>query len=111
MEKENKVNVIEVYITKYALTEGILKKQVEKCNNNRVKEIGEWSAYFHQGDWHETYANALAKAKGMKARKITSLKKQLARIETLTFPVNWLGRDEMEEGPDFDKGKNHGKLK
>ena len=81
-----------VFITKYALTEGIRQVDVESCEQNtgmRVcKSNGPCSReYFHNEgkDWHKTFEGAKQRAEQMKENKIKSLKKSMARINSLSF--------------------------
>jgi hypothetical protein len=94
----NKGDVGNVWISKYALTEGIRAKRVEFCGDGMVVEItpegGRGWGYFHKGDWHIDRSDAEAKAEIMRQRKIVSVKKQLARLEALSFSSNKLGSDQ-----------------
>ncbi len=81
-----------IYCTKYALTSGIEKLEVEDCGNGAVRTInnyGSVSLYLHgEGrDWHRTRDEANAKAEGMRKKKISSLKKSLVKIEAITFAI------------------------
>jgi hypothetical protein len=74
------------YITKYALTEGILVKTVEDCfdiSKSMVK-AGEHT-FFHDNQWHRHREDAVNRAKEMQAAKLRSLAKQLNRIKALRF--------------------------
>lgn len=78
-----------VYITKYALTRGILKS---------VGKIERDSGFFYPGDrtcgyatptqWTASKQEAIKKAEEMRRKKIESLKKQIERIEKLNFGGN-----------------------
>ena len=80
---------MKVWISKYALTTGIFERQVKVCDGNpdMVETMMDKSfqSYFHVGEWHTTKAEAILKAEDMRQRKIASLKKQLAKLETMTF--------------------------
>ena len=76
-----------VWISKYALTDGVKEYEAE---------INEGSAYpghpfmsfigFKMGvDAHETKESAIAAAEKMRIKKIASVKKQLAKLEALRF--------------------------
>jgi len=41
--------------------------------------------YAHNDDWHCTLPDAIAKANEMRAKKIASLKKQIAKLEAMKF--------------------------
>lgn len=79
---------MKVYITKYALTQGIIEKEVElnTISNNMVSEHK--SAYhqsYHKPFWYLTKEEAIAHAEILRKRKIESLKKSITKIEKLKF--------------------------
>lgn len=77
-----------VWITKYALSAGIYDVAAEECGDGMVKEIGaRFSTYYHgEGrEWHRTKESAAARAEELRKAKIKSLKRQLAKLESLTF--------------------------
>lgn len=76
-----------VYISKYALTTGIYSVEVEGTHTpDMVRAVGaRYPTHYHKGQWHETIEEATKKANQMRTRKIASIKKQLAKLETLTF--------------------------
>jgi hypothetical protein len=80
---------MEVFISKYALTTGILKINAEACFNVDPDMIqdktSQYPSYYHKGDWHRTREEAVAKAEEMRIRKIASLKKNIKKLETLKF--------------------------
>lgn len=79
------------YITKYALTQGILKMKVETTDVSEDMVVhrkpGEMGQYFHGNDWHETQEAAENRFKEMKKKKIQSLKKQIKKIESMAFKI------------------------
>lgn len=75
------------FITKYALTGGIDELRLEM-------EAGSQYAYNHDGYWaqfvigktcHRTREEAVARAEQMRAAKIASLEKQIAKLRKKTF--------------------------
>lgn|SRR5262249_42428611 len=78
------VREMKVWITKYALTQGIKEMDVEVINN---KMVAQGRHYFHgRGrEWHRTREGAQAKAEQMRRDRIDSLKKTLAKLEKLSF--------------------------
>jgi hypothetical protein len=78
---------MEIYVTRYALTEGIQKKKACRVVGEIVlcSDPGHLDAYFHRPDWHETLAEAKAHAEKMRVKKIASLEKQLERLKALNF--------------------------
>ena len=80
------------YISKYALTQGILKKHVELCSTsgNMVQVVGaRWAEYYHgEGvEWHRSLFGAVERAEVLRENKLRSLQKQKARIEAMVFDV------------------------
>ena len=80
---------MKVWITKYALTKGIFEAEVEPATDNPglvgVRNGGFQYHYFHRPHWHESREAAVQQAKKMKLEKLSSLRKQLERIENLDF--------------------------
>lgn len=76
----------DVWVTKYALTTGILKKRVRLglCSENIVTEHSTNYSYFKR-DWHRDEESAIAKAEEMRVAKIESLGKQLVKYKGMTF--------------------------
>ena len=88
----NEDQKITAYITKYALSNGkILKIEARPCgdvSNTMIAYRTEGSMfdqYAHNTDWHRTLPDAIAKANEMRAKKIASLKKQIAKLEAMKF--------------------------
>ena len=81
--------MITVWVTKYALTTGIIIEQVEEPNPERphmihAKALGP-QAYFHGRDWHRTREDAVTRAKEMRIARLASLRKQIAKLESKIF--------------------------
>ena len=81
---------MKVWISKSALSTGIREADVEPSGIilGMVVEIGKgYGSYFHGegNEWHRSRESAVAKAEEMRAAKIASLKKQIAKLEKLTF--------------------------
>ena len=100
------VNDQTYYITKYALTGGIVKVKGYLCESRRtdgtliddyggkmvsvVWVAGEYrleSATFHNPEWHTTLEAAQARVEEMKAAKLKSLRKQVAKLEATCVSV------------------------
>lgn len=87
------IKKIKVWITKYALTQGIYDAEVEICeesdpSGDMVHAGGAWGGSYYHGkgrDWHETKAGAVTKANEMRLKKISALKKQIAKLEAMRF--------------------------
>jgi hypothetical protein len=78
---------MKVYITQYALTKGILEAEVRAthCPTMVVRTDTMYQTAYHKPYWHMTMAEAVVHAEQMRQRKIVSVKKQLAKLEALTF--------------------------
>jgi hypothetical protein len=78
-----------VWITKYALTQGIFRADAEVTldlpNMATIYHPGGLSAHFHGKDWHTTEADALKRAEDMRKQKIESLYKKIYKLERLKF--------------------------
>ena len=76
------------YITKYALTGGILEMQVEETSQPGMVKAPIGSGWYFHGegrDWHRTFEGAQGRAKEMQRRKIEALKYQIERLTTRRF--------------------------
>jgi hypothetical protein len=83
---------MKVFVTKHALTQGILLVEVEGEPTIggmvvSMPEPGAFKDYFHgEGkDWHRTFDAARQRAEQMRITKIASLRKSIAKFEKLTF--------------------------
>jgi hypothetical protein len=81
---------MKVFVTKYALTQGILEKEgeISNTNSNMFLVLGGpyTDFFFREGrDWHRTLEGAKDRAREMQTLKIISLKKSLKKIEALEF--------------------------
>lgn len=77
---------MKVFITKYALTQGIIETDdAEICSIAEKMISSPKYGFFHGKDWHDTQAEAIAFAEEMRTKKIASLKKQIAKLEKINF--------------------------
>lgn len=82
-----------VWITKYALTQGIYEKEAELSfpgNEDMIEVItttsGPKEFYHHKGkDWHTSREDAVERAEQMREQKILSLKKQIKKLGEMKF--------------------------
>ena len=80
-----------VFITKYALTSGIEEIEMEvKLNDAHFKKscYGKFKGFsqrFYNDDFHLTKEDALKDAEKKRKKKIESLKKQISKLEQLSF--------------------------
>ncbi len=75
------------YITKHALSVGIREALVERfaAAPTMVSEPGKLFANYHGDDWHFTMEDAVERAEEMRAAKLVSLEKQIAKLRKLKF--------------------------
>ena len=81
---------MKVWISKYALSEGIFAAEGEidqKYPGMVIIRRRQFDEYFHgEGlQWHRTPEAAIYRAKTMRIAKIASLKRQIAKLEKLEF--------------------------
>lgn len=82
---------MKVWITKYALTQGIYEAEVEQSLRSpsmvSQKQANSYSLCYHGEDqeWHRTEAGAKARANKMVQDKIKSLDKQMAKYRKMVF--------------------------
>jgi predicted DNA-binding antitoxin AbrB/MazE fold protein len=79
---------IEVWITKYAFTQGIYETAVEVCKDKSdhrvfVKVRAGVVTYFHGNDWHLTEWDARNRGLEMIAAKRKKIKNTLAKLDEL----------------------------
>lgn len=80
------------FITKYALTQGILEVEANPILDKRMVCCGVSFALpgfctqdVFAKDWHETKPASIARAEEMRVAKIASIKKLLAKLEKMKF--------------------------
>lgn len=82
---------MKVWVTKYALTIGIMELDAEATSQSgrlavRRSRNSYPQYYYGEGkEWHRSKDAAIARANTMRAAKIKSVKKQLERLEALEF--------------------------
>jgi hypothetical protein len=78
-----------IFITKYALTSGIMEAEMEIMDDGKYcygkPEGYAFATGFHGNDFHLTREEAIKDCHKRKDKKIESLKKQITKIEKLTF--------------------------
>ena len=78
---------ITAWVTKYALTEGVLKVRGEVSSQYpKFFDYGAWNAAKSQ-EWFRCEQDALDRAATMRVNKIASLEKQLAKMHALKIQV------------------------
>lgn len=80
---------MKVWITKYALTKGIIEVDGELISSDFVSILNRGLSlpthWFYKGDWHSDKQSAIKKAEEMRQKKIESLKKQIKKLEEMSF--------------------------
>jgi hypothetical protein len=87
---------MKVWVTKYALTEGIQEMEAKDLDPGYPNMIsvsprdksGDWIGspqYFHKPNWHTESTEAYARAEKMRIAKIASLRKQITKLEKMKF--------------------------
>ena len=76
-----------VFITKYALTKGIIETEAKDIGDDMIEIVGKYPIYYHKDgrEWHKTKESAIKKAEEMRQKKIASLKKQIEKLEGMKF--------------------------
>lgn len=76
---------MKAFITKYALTMGILKREVNTINiDTMVLDAITFESYL-SGEWWELWEAARGKAEDMRQEKIILLYKQIDRLRLIEF--------------------------
>ena len=77
-------------LTSLALTKGIV--ETDDANQSRLLDgmisvfhKGGYTMYYRKQDWSPTRDAAIARAEEMRVKKITSLRKQITKLENLKF--------------------------
>lgn len=80
---------MKAFITKYALTQGILEKEVEKSNfsENMVTAKNNSIEHYHKPYWHETKEEAINHANEMKNKRILALRRRIKKLEKINFSL------------------------
>ena len=91
-----------VFVTKHAITEGILKLLVtkEERRKNMVRVV-ERSEYYHKDEWFLTLPEAQAYAEKRRDRKRKSLERQIIKLANLDYskPTNLVGNIKAQDRP------------
>lgn len=82
-------NTMTIFVSKYALSSGIQRfDNAEESHTPTMvvvrSERGSLDC-FHNDEWHLTEEDAKQRAEDMRIKKIASLKKQIAKLEKLSF--------------------------
>lgn len=76
---------MKAYVTKYALSKGILAINGEVFADGKAIKWGRYFNSAHGNDWHRALVDAQQRANEMRLAKIEALKKQIVKLEKMTF--------------------------
>ena len=80
---------MKIWDTHYALTNGIVERDVNasdvQVDGILFFTVGGYGQFLRKGEWHTTLESAITEAERMRESRVRSLRKQIARIETLEF--------------------------
>jgi hypothetical protein len=78
-----------VFVTKYALTAGIIECELDVKPNNLegggILPNSDYYSWFGKGEFHSTKEEALKDCEKRRFRKLVSLEKQMSKLQKLTF--------------------------
>lgn len=75
---------MKVWLTRTALTQGIIEADGELGQGHMEGYLLTGGRFYWGREWHRTKEAAIARAEEMRAGKIASLRKQIAKLEKLT---------------------------
>lgn len=82
---------ITVYITKYALTQGVIRREVENESASggclHFKDEHGYMEFHTESNWTTHPEVAQGRFEELRARKITNLEKQLAKLKKQTYKL------------------------
>ena len=75
---------MKIWITKWAVTGGILEHEATDCDGGFVKVDG-YYCYFYPTEYSLTREDAVVKAELMRVKKCKSLQRQLEKLQAKRF--------------------------
>lgn len=75
---------MKAYVTKWALKKGIIEVENPEFYEKYIC-FGVYNELVNPVDWFRTKQEAIRRAEDMRVKKISSLKKQLAKLERMKF--------------------------
>lgn len=77
---------MKIFVTKYALTKGILELECEIINGKLAKTIEtSFPQYFKESEWFYNEEFAIKRSNKMKINKIASLERQITKLQKIQF--------------------------
>jgi len=76
-----------IYVTKYALTKGIIEMESHDVEATQASVINDYGLVetYHFPEFFMSKSEAVKKANEMVSKKISSLRKQINKLETMKF--------------------------
>lgn len=89
MHSTSNTDIVPVYVTKYALTSGIMKVSARIIGNTAITAIRGVPALFHNEgtDWHRSESQAHLRARELRATKLRALRHRIRRLNDTTTAV------------------------
>jgi len=89
VKRMEEITEVKVWVVKHLFSRGIIEVTGEMTESGAISiedKKSAWSySHYHKGEWYSTQEEAIKKAEEMKARKLASLRKQIAKIEAMSF--------------------------
>ena len=79
---------MKIYVTKFALTKGILEKEAEICstvNEKMIKVDSKYPEYLHKPFWHTSKEDAIVHAEILRENELKSLEKRIEKLKKIKF--------------------------
>ena len=79
---------ITVYVTKYALTQGLFKTEATKTHDHtmiEVKGTGIARIYYHGNDWHLEKEEAIKHCEKLREKEILKLERKIKKLKEKKF--------------------------
>lgn len=80
-----------VFITRYALTQGIKRRDVELAGDGMVRDRSTRFSVYYRGEsreWHRDFESAVARADVLRRAKIAAMQKTIARLAAIDFAAS-----------------------
>lgn len=81
------ISPITVFVSKYSSNGLITKEEVWDDQDGHVRRRGSYQSLLLGRDAHYTEADAMQAAARMRDKRLASLRKQVAKLEAMTFKV------------------------
>lgn len=78
---------MEIYITKWALSKGILKAKVTEFRPNDSVRVEGYHIQFYTPDWHKTEKEAVLDAEWRRKHKLLTLEKLTIKYKRMKFKI------------------------